>query len=313
MAGCAVPVHVAHINLTRFVALVALVLVMALVALSPGLAAPAWAAACPAGGSHDYEAELITPATDDADGLQRFTCNKCGKSYEKAIPATGHAWGPWRTVEKATCTSSGIEQRVCANNPSHVQERATPPLSGDGSHAWVETSRVNATCETSGEAHYRCERCDAQLVEETPALGHDWGPWETTLPATTNREGIERRVCTRDANHAEERTIPPIVEEAKEEPPAPVAEEPEKPAAETKEATKTAEPPSPEPPEAKPMEASAPEAVDPWAPNALDAVLLGIDIAGAIAFTILIIPLIHARRWVLNRRAEAKERAWRQR
>jgi formylglycine-generating enzyme required for sulfatase activity len=40
-----------------------------------------------------------------------------------------------------------------------------------------------------------------------PKLGHDWGNWTVTTPATTAMDGEETRTCTRDATHKETRPI----------------------------------------------------------------------------------------------------------
>ena len=45
-------------------------------------------------------------------------------------------------------------------------------------------------------------------TEKIPALGHDWGDWTVTTPATCTNEGVETRICNRDPSHVETRTIP---------------------------------------------------------------------------------------------------------
>jgi formylglycine-generating enzyme required for sulfatase activity len=40
-----------------------------------------------------------------------------------------------------------------------------------------------------------------------PKLGHDWGNWTVTTPATTAMDGEETRTCTRNATHKETRPI----------------------------------------------------------------------------------------------------------
>lgn len=270
----------------------------------------AWADECPAGGSHDYEAELITPSTDDSDGLQRFTCLKCGDTFDQVIPATGHAWGPWQTVVEPTCESSGVERRVCETDTSHVEERVVGPLSSDGSHAWVEIERDDATCTENGWVRYRCSRCGDEKTDVLDALGHDWGAWTVIREATTDSEGLERRTCAHDARHVEERSIPKITQTDTREGSEPTAN-PQ--VSSSSVAVKPEVAPQPEP-DSKPEVAPQPEAerVDPWAPNALDAVLLGADIVGAAAFAFVMIPLVHMRRWVLQRQAMAKAAAWKE-
>lgn len=45
-------------------------------------------------------------------------------------------------------------------------------------------------------------------TEKIPALGHDWGAWTVTTPATCTNEGVETRTCNHDPSHVETRTIP---------------------------------------------------------------------------------------------------------
>ena len=39
-------------------------------------------------------------------------------------PAKGHSFGEWKTITEATCDTAGVERRICANDPTHTEERA---------------------------------------------------------------------------------------------------------------------------------------------------------------------------------------------
>ena len=41
---------------------------------------------------------------------------------------TGHAWGEWEVVKQASASEEGLMRRVCANDPSHVEEEIIPKL-----------------------------------------------------------------------------------------------------------------------------------------------------------------------------------------
>jgi len=41
---------------------------------------------------------------------------------------TGHKWGDWEVVKKPTVTEKGTEQRVCANDPTHIETREIEKL-----------------------------------------------------------------------------------------------------------------------------------------------------------------------------------------
>lgn len=74
-------------------------------------------------------------------------------------------------------------------------------------HDWHDTETL-PTCTKDGEKGKVCSRCGMKETEKIPALGHDWGAWTVTTPATCTNEGVETRICKRDPSHVETRTIP---------------------------------------------------------------------------------------------------------
>ena len=74
-------------------------------------------------------------------------------------------------------------------------------------HLWSDTETL-PTCTEDGEKGRECSRCGMKETEKIPALGHDWGAWTVTTPATCTNEGVETRICNRDSSHVETRTIP---------------------------------------------------------------------------------------------------------
>ena len=74
-------------------------------------------------------------------------------------------------------------------------------------HDWHYTV-TPPTCTKDGEKVGECSRCGMKETEKIPALGHDWGAWTVTTPATCTNEGVETRICKRDPSHVETRTIP---------------------------------------------------------------------------------------------------------
>lgn len=164
---------------------------------------------CPAGGQHDYEITVVVPVTDDADGLESLVCGKCGDSLYRTVQATGHEWSEWYVDAPATCTSEGVEARVCAKHPQnvHYEYRTIPPLSPNGEHRFIEASRADPTCTEDGAAAYACSVCGESRSEVLPALGHDWSDWEAAREPTETEPGIERRTCRR-CGETEERETP---------------------------------------------------------------------------------------------------------
>ena len=74
-------------------------------------------------------------------------------------------------------------------------------------HKWSDTETL-PTCTEAGEKGKVCSRCGMKETEKIPALGHDWGAWTVTTPATCTKEGVETRICNRNSSHVETRTIP---------------------------------------------------------------------------------------------------------
>ena len=75
-------------------------------------------------------------------------------------------------------------------------------------HDWHDTEETRPTCTKDGEKVWECSRCGMKKTEKISALGHDWGDWTVTTPATCTNEGVETRICNRDSSHVETRTIP---------------------------------------------------------------------------------------------------------
>ena len=74
-------------------------------------------------------------------------------------------------------------------------------------HDWHYTE-TSPTCTKDGEKVGECSRCGMKETEKISALGHEWGDWTVTTPATCTNEGVETRICNRDPSHVETRTIP---------------------------------------------------------------------------------------------------------
>lgn len=72
------------------------------------------------------EGTVTTPATCTEDGVRTCLCALCDETKTESVPATGHAFGDWQTVRKATIFRKGEEQRVCLNNPAHIETRSIP-------------------------------------------------------------------------------------------------------------------------------------------------------------------------------------------
>ena len=169
--------------------------------------------------------EATCTETGLTDGVK---CTVCGENLtaQEEIAALGHAYGEWTVVTEATCTEKGVEQRVCANDASHVETREIPVAShndkdGDGccddcrenicEHAESKLiGKMAATCTEKGfTGDTVCTKCGVVLESGSSIapLGHAYGKWVVVTEATCTTPGKEQRVCANDADHVETREI----------------------------------------------------------------------------------------------------------
>ena len=123
----------------------------------------------------------------EATCLEAAVCTVCG---DVSTGATGHDWGEWTVVSEPTCTEEGLRQRICANDPSHVETEAIPAKG----HTWKDaTCTEPSVCTVCGDV-------------STGATGHDWGEPEYTWSAD-NSSVTAKRTCRHDPSHVEEETV----------------------------------------------------------------------------------------------------------
>ncbi len=80
----------------------------------------------------------------------------------------------------------------------------------DGYHK-ESVNTVFPTCTEAGYMEYTCNECGYYEKQSSgDPLGHDYGDWKVATPATYDKAGQERRVCSRDGNHIETREIPKL-------------------------------------------------------------------------------------------------------
>ena len=151
-----------------------------------------------------------TGHTEVVDPAVGATCTEPGKTEgkhcsvchaviveQKEIPALGHSWGEWTVTTPASCTATGEETRTC-DRCAATEKRE---LAKTG-HTEVVDPAVGATCTEPGKTEGKhCSVCHAVIVEqkEIPALGHSWGEWTVTTPASCTATGEETRTCDRCA------------------------------------------------------------------------------------------------------------------
>lgn len=160
---------------------------------------------------HELERVDAIPATCTEPGTrEHWECARCDALFadedgkkpanaeELAIPATGHspaaAWssdtdGHWHACENGC----GTKLDAAAHEPETTGEK-------------------DATCTDEGYiGDMTCATCGYVIAkgEKVPATGHSWGAWDTTEPATCEKDGLETRACEA-CGEEETRSVPPL-------------------------------------------------------------------------------------------------------
>ncbi|MBQ9557058.1 MAG: hypothetical protein IJU94_00445 [Clostridia bacterium] len=156
---------------------------------------------------HEWQTLEDVPATCEDSGSASFVCAKCGETRSEFRPATGHSWSDWEEIKPADCTEGGLEVRVCANDPEHIERRSTDPLG----HVWSDWTTVSSATCVAREVQTRVCTRDPSHTEtrEFGGLdtlnGHAWGEWEEILAPGCTMPAVEMRVCGNDPEHFETR------------------------------------------------------------------------------------------------------------
>ncbi|MDR0455841.1 MAG: leucine-rich repeat domain-containing protein [Treponema sp.] len=109
-----------------------------------------------------------------------------------------HEWGAWTVTTPATCTTKGVETRVCKLNASHKQTRDIA-INSDA-HVWGGWVQNKAPTETADGEETRTCTLNPEHKETRPIAAvnhtHDWGEWTTKTAATCTGKEVQERVCS---------------------------------------------------------------------------------------------------------------------
>lgn len=117
---------------------------------------------------------------------------------------TQHVWDSGTVTLEATCTQPGVRTYHCLN--TQCEETWTEAIEPLG-HDYV-AGTVAPTCEDQGYTLHTCSRCgDSYRDGYVDPLGHEFGDWTVSQPATCTQTGQEVRTCSR-CGETQTRQIP---------------------------------------------------------------------------------------------------------
>jgi membrane carboxypeptidase/penicillin-binding protein PbpC len=105
--------------------------------------------------THSYQSSVVTAATCQKTGVQRYTCSNayCGYSYEQTIAQTAHSEVTDPAVA-ATCETTGkTAGSHCKTCGTVIRQQATVNATGHNYQSRIITA---ATCQKTGVLRYTC-------------------------------------------------------------------------------------------------------------------------------------------------------------
>lgn len=137
--------------------------------------------------------EVVTEATETADGLQNVYCSVCGTLIRtEVIPVIPHEHNYVVSSEThPTCMENGNKHYVCSVCGSYYDE--TVPATG---HHYTFEYAEDSTCAEEGHIYQKCEYCGEVIETGTIAKKeHEFGTWVSNKEATCTENGQQKHIC----------------------------------------------------------------------------------------------------------------------
>ncbi|MBQ7638173.1 MAG: dockerin type I repeat-containing protein [Clostridia bacterium] len=131
--------------------------------------------------------ETLPTCTEPGRTVYTATVTFDGETYTTsktvAVNATGHSYGEWTKLD------GNQHQRVCANDPNHVEKFP---------HSWNSGVITTApTCAKEGVKTYTCTVCSATKTEAVAkTTEHKWNAGVITTAPTLTKDGVRTYTCT---------------------------------------------------------------------------------------------------------------------
>lgn len=185
--------------------------------------------------SHTYEIQTLSVSTCTSQGIQSYTCTKCGESYNQYLPRLAHVYQSEQLQHAPTCTAQGSETCACtlcgadayrilpmaehAYKPEQVLEAANctyaglqtvacpdcgakevVPIGTNNEHTYTFEVEQAPTCTKPGHGIKTCTRCNTTETYEIPVIDHNYkdGYW---IGANCRQPGYQQKIC-RDCGYS---------------------------------------------------------------------------------------------------------------
>ena len=144
--------------------------------------------------------KATTQATCVKEGVLLTQCKICDYKAESPldIVSDAHKMSDWKETVKATCSSTGTEERVCELGCGHKETRPTEKDPDNHTYGdWVITA---ATCVADGVKVKTCKNkeCKHELKEtiaKDPTAHKMAAEWEVTKKPTCVETGLQVKAC----------------------------------------------------------------------------------------------------------------------
>ena len=137
--------------------------------------------------------------------LMAFVCAAL-ISCDDTPPGHQHNWGSWTVTNPADCETDGMEERVCNDDPNHIETEVIPATGHSfETVGWVDG--IAPDCTTGGTPNQVCQNNPAHTQTGTYVnpLGHAWvnNGWVDGIAPDCTTGGTAQQVCANDGGHTQ--------------------------------------------------------------------------------------------------------------
>ncbi len=132
------------------------------------------------------------------DGEGYIKCTVCGdKKYGKILCLGKCEAGETKVYSEATCTENAKTVDICRYCNEEIANSIRIDFGTKLGHDFGDWQETTpASCDENGEKTKSCSRCDEVETMSIPAYGHTTGEWEVIREASCSETGLKILVCT---------------------------------------------------------------------------------------------------------------------